>query len=159
MKRYILRSVKYFVAMCVLCLALIWLKIESEQTPVTFEQMLGIYFSAWNGWAMAATIVLLSATYPLFGFVRRSVDGDLTADRTQVLAALEMEGYALVSEQEGALHFRAGALRRLTSLFEDEIVVRQSAADQIEIEGLRRAAVRVAIRMDGYITNNRRVNG
>ena len=81
MKKYLLRSLKYFLTLCVLLVALIWIKIKYEDLPVTYLQMLEIYFSQWNGWAMAATIVLLSATYPLFGFVRRSVSADITADR------------------------------------------------------------------------------
>lgn len=159
MKRYVLRSVKYLILMCVLCGAMIWFKIENEQTPVTFAEMLGIYFSTWNGWAMAATIVLLSATYPRFGFVSRRLTGDLTADRQQIIAAFEMEGYTLIGELAGELHFRGNAVKRLMALFEDEVTVRQVADDEIELSGLRRAAVRIAIRMEGYITNNRRVNG
>ncbi len=159
MKRYVLRSVKYLILMCVLCGALIWFKIENEQTPVTFAEMLGIYFSTWNGWAMAATIVLLAVTYPRFGFVSRHITGDLATDRQQILAAFEMEGYTLVAESAGELRFRGNAVKRLMALFEDEVVVRRSADDEIELSGLRRAAVRIAIRMEGYITNNRRVNG
>lgn len=157
MKRYVLRSVKYLVMMCALCGALIWFKIEQEQTPISFGEMLGIYFSTWNGWAMAATILVLAATYPLFGFVRRRVTGSLVEERQQVVAALEMEGYTLAGESAEGLLFHGNVVKRLTSLFEDEIVVRQANDDELEIVGLRRAVVRVAIRMEGYIINNRRV--
>ena len=106
---------------------------------------------------LAATILVLAATYPLFGFVRRRVTGSLVEERQQVVAALEMEGYTLAGESAEGLLFRGNVVKRLTSLFEDEIVVRQANDDELEIVGLRRAVVRVAIRMEGYIINNRRV--
>ena len=46
MKRYLLRSLKYFVTLCVLFVALVWLKLKYEQLPITMSEMLQLYFSA-----------------------------------------------------------------------------------------------------------------
>lgn len=155
MKRYLLRSLKYFLTLCVLLVALIWIKIKYESMPVTFWGMLEIYFSQWNGWAMAATIVLLSATYPLFGFVRRVVSADITADRQQIEAAMATVGLELRSATESCLTFRATGLQRLTLLFEDEVTV-CSSDEGITISGHRRTVIRAVIRLEGYLTNRRR---
>lgn len=155
MKRYLLRSLKYFLTLCVLLVALIWIKIKYESLPVTFWGMLEIYFSQWNGWAMAATIVVLSATYPLFGFVRRVVSADITADRQQIEAAMATVGLELRSATESCLTFRATGLQRLTLLFEDEVTV-CSSDEGITISGHRRTVIRAVIRLEGYLTNRRR---
>lgn len=157
MKRYFLRSLKYFLTLCVLLVALIWLKITYEQLPVTFAQMLEIYFSAWNGWAMAAVIVLLSATYPHFGFVTRKVDGSIVKNRQQILAAMDSVGLAPASESANSITFRATGLQRLTLLFEDEVIVSEQQG-VLTISGHRRTVVRAVIRLEGYIVNNNRVN-
>lgn len=157
MKRYLLRSLKYFLTLCVLFVALIWIKIAYEQLPLTMWQMLQLYFSAWNGWAMAVMIVAMSATYPYFGFVRRSVVADIVADREQIEAALATSGLVLVGAKEGVLYFRATGLQRLTLLLEDEVVVEQHG-DEVVISGHRRTVVRAVIRLEGYLVNKRRGN-
>lgn len=157
MKRYLLRSLKYFLTLCVLFVALIWIKIAYEQLPLTMWQMLQLYFSAWNGWAMAVMIVAMSATYPYFGFVRRSVVADIVADREQIEAALATSGLVLVGAKDGALYFRATGLQRLTLLLEDEVVVEQQG-DEVVISGHRRTVVRAVIRLEGYLVNKRRGN-
>lgn len=150
-----MRSLKYFLTLCVLLVALIWIKIKYESLPMTFWGMLEIYFSQWNGWAMAATIVVLSATYPLFGFVRRVVSADITADRQQIEAAMATVGLELSSATESCLTFRATGLQRLTLLFEDEVTV-CSSDEGITISGHRRTVIRAVIRLEGYLTNRRR---
>ena len=155
MKKYLLRSLKYFLTLCVLLVALIWIKIKYESLPVTFMQMVEIYFSQWNGWAMAATMILLSATYPLFGFVRRVVSADITADRQQIEAAMATVGLELCSATDSALTFRATGLQRLTLLFEDEVTV-TLCSEGVVISGHRRTVVRAVIRLEGYLTHKRR---
>ena len=155
MKKYLLRSLKYFLTLCVLLVALIWIKIKYEDLPVTYLQMLEIYFSQWNGWAMAVTIVLLSATYPLFGFVRRSVSADITADRQQIEAAMATVGLELCSATDSCLTFRATGLQRLTLLFEDDVTV-CSTTEGVTISGHRRTVIRAVIRLEGYLTHKRR---
>ena len=155
MKRYLLRSLKYFVTLCVLFVALVWLKLKYEQLPITMSEMLQLYFSAWNGWFMAVVIVAMSATYPLFGFVKRSVVATIAADAEQIEAAMATTGLVLVGKSENTLTFRATGLQRITLLFEDEVVVEQ-IGDEVVISGHRRTVVRAVIRLEGYLVNKRR---
>lgn len=157
MNRYLLRSLKYFVTLCVLFVALVWLKLKYEQLPITMGEMLQLYFSVWNGWAMAVMIVVLSATYPYFGFVRRTVVANIAADREQIEAAMVTAGLVLKSVEGNTLTFRATGLQRLTLLFEDDVVVEQQG-DEVVISGHRRTVVRAVIRLEGYLVNKRRGN-
>lgn len=155
MNRYLLRSLKYFVTLCVLFVALVWLKLKYEQLPITMGEMLQLYFSAWNGWFMAIVIVAMSATYPLFGFVKRSVVATIAADREQIEAAMATTGLVLAGATADKLTFRATGLQRITLLFEDEVVVEQ-VGDEVVISGHRRTVVRAVIRLEGYLVNKRR---
>lgn len=155
MKKYLLRSLKYFVTLCVLFVALVWLKLKYEQLPITMSEMLQLYFSAWNGWFMAVVIVAMSATYPLFGFVKRSVVATIAADREQIEAAMATSGLVLAAATADKLTFRATGLQRITLLFEDEVVVEQ-IGDEVVISGHRRTVVRAVIRLEGYLVNKRR---
>ena len=69
--------------------------------------------------------------------------------------AAEVSGLQLVRESETELVYRAKGLRRLTSLYEDEVTVRQNGT-QIEVQGLRSIAVRLAFDAERFITNKHR---
>ena len=112
-------------------------------------------FEQWNGWGMIIVSILLAATYPFFGYTKRSFVGDIVADREQLDTAARLVGLELVSTTDNELLYRAKGLRRVTMLFEDDIIVRQNGT-QIEVEGLRRVSVRMAFDAERYITNKRR---
>ena len=157
MKRYFVRSVKYLVALVVLYVGLIAVMHYSQHSAITLTERWQLMFAQepMRSWGMVIVSLLLAATYPFFGYTKRSFEGNLVADREQLNTAARLYGLELVSEGDGELLYRAKGLRRLTMLFEDDIVVRQSGS-QIEIEGLRRVAVRFAFDVERYITNKRR---
>lgn len=127
----------------------------SQHSPITFAQRWLLMFEQWNGWGMVIVSILLAATYPFFGYTKRSFEGDIVADREQLDTAARFVGLELVSANGNELLYRAKGLRRVTMLFEDDIVVRQNGT-QIEVEGLRRVSVRFAFDAERYITNKRR---
>ncbi len=155
MKRYFIRSVKYLVALVVLYVGLMAVMHYSQHSPITFAQRWQLMFEQWNGWGMVIVSILLAATYPFFGYTKRSFEGDIVADREQLDTAARFVGLELVSANGNELLYRAKGLRRVTMLFEDDIVVRQNGT-QIEVEGLRRVSVRFAFEAERYITNKRR---
>ena len=155
MKRYFIRSVKYLVALIVLYVGLMAVMHYSQHSPITFAQRWQLMFEQWNGWGMVIVSILLAATYPFFGYTKRSFEGDIVADREQLDTAARFVGLELVSANGNELLYRAKGLRRVTMLFEDDIVVRQNGT-QIEVEGLRRVSVRFAFDAERYITNKRR---
>lgn len=107
-----------------------------------------------KGRLMLPALLALALFYPRFGFVKRTVKGcDPTLHRDQIRSAFEAYGFEPVGEQEGEQLFRAaGFVGRLKCLFEDEIRLR-TTAEGVEIEGIRRVAVKVAWRLEGYLAN------
>ena len=155
MKKYFVRSIKYLIALVVLYVGLMAVMHYSQHSTITFAQRWELMFQQWNGWGMVVVSILLAATYPFFGYTKRSFEGDIVADREQLDTAARVVGLELVSATENELLYRAKGLRRVTMLFEDDVVVRQNGT-QIEVEGLRRIAVRFAFDVERYITNKRR---
>ena len=155
MKKYIVRSVKYLVALVVLYVGLMAVMHYSQHSSITFAQRWQLMFECWRGWGMVVVSILLAATYPFFGYTKRSFEGDVESDIEQIDTAARVVGLELVERNDKELVYRAKGLRRLTMLYEDDVRVRQNGT-QIEIEGLRRVAVRMAFDAERYITNKRR---
>lgn len=156
MKQYLVRSIKYLIALVILYVGLMAVMHYSQHSPITFAQRWELMFQQWNGWGMVIVSILLAATYPFFGYTKRSFEGNIAVDREQLDTAARVVGLELVSANENELLYRAKGLRRVTMLFEDDVVVRQNGT-QIEVEGLRRVAVRMAFDAERYIRNKRRV--
>ncbi len=151
MKRYLLRSVKYFAALCVLCVVLMGAMLLTGTSQLTARETLCLLFHSDRFVVLGIAIVALAATYPRFGFMTRRVEGDVERHRTQIETAFRRAGFRLVGEEEGELLFRGdGFLKRLLLLFEDEIRVRQYG-QWIELEGIRRGVARVAYRLESYV--------
>lgn len=151
LKIYLRRSVKYFVALCVLCMAVIALNLVTGIATLSLEETLYVMFHTTRGLLMPAVIVLLALFYPWFGFTVRRVEGDLAADREQLLNAFQASGYRLEGEAKGTLRFRArGFGKRILMLGEDEIEVSQYGR-LLVLKGIRRGVARVEYRLDSYL--------
>lgn len=151
MKTYLIRSVKYFCALCVLSAVLMAAMLVTGTSQLTAEETLYLLFHSDRFVLLGAAIVVLAATYPRFGFMRRRVEGDLHDHRTQIETAFRQAGFRLVAATDNELRFRGdGFAKRLSLLFEDEIRVTQFG-QWIEIEGIRRGVARAAYRLEGYI--------
>lgn len=151
MKRYLIRASKYFVALCVLCAAIMALNLTTGLARLSFGESLYVMFHTPRGMLLPAVIVVLAALYPKFGFITRRVEGDVEEHREQILNAFRSAGFELVGEEKGVMRFRArGTLHRLLLLFEDEILVSQYG-QWILVEGIRRGVARVIYRLDSYI--------
>ena len=149
--KYLIRSVKYFVALCVLCVAFMALMLLTGTSNFTAQETLYLMFHSDHFLKLGIAIVVLAAAYPRFGFTTRRIEGDIEAHRTQIENAFRNAGFRLEREEEGVLYFRGdGLLKRLTLLFEDEIRV-SHYGQWIEIEGIRRGVARAWYLLDSYI--------
>lgn len=158
MKNYIIRSLKYLIAFAVLYVGMMWV-MHNLNNPfdLTFEERwLMMFQNSWRGWSMVVGMIALAATYPYFGYTKRSIEGNIVTDREQINRAADFTNLVLVAENNNELVYHAKGLRRLAMLFEDEVRVRQNG-NEIEISGLRRVAVRMAFDAERYITNKRRI--
>lgn len=153
--RYFVRALKYFAWLCVLYIAIVWIMYWSGSLPERPWQMMGIVLSSERGILMMAAFVVLAAAYPMFGFMRKRIAGDMVRNREQIVNAFRMQGFRLTEERDGEMVFRGeGFVKRLSLLYEDRIVVR-GVGDGLELNGIRRSVARIAYRLDGYIFNSR----
>ncbi len=106
---------------------------------------------------MLIAVVVLSAVYPYFGYMRRFVDGDLERNREQIMRVLESQHMKLDHITPGRLTFRADNIfRRLSLLFEDHIKVVQEDDGRLAISGNRKIVAYVVYLLSSAIkTANR----
>ena len=153
-----IRSLKYLLLICVLYVALTWVS-----SVYTYDGMVDVWtliraqLGSQRGWMLIVASLLLALFYPRFGYIRRVVDGaNIEDDRLRIDNAMKIYGFKFVEVREGALVYRAeGIIHRLTLLFEDEILVSQVEGG-VEVEGLRRSAVRILLQLKAYIEHKSR---
>ncbi len=152
--KYLRRAMKYLLLLVVVMVVAIFF-INSGSMPLTFSERVSI-FMANNGLEKIIMFVALAALYPLFGYVKRDIKGDVVVHRGQIIVAMERNGFSLKEDGDGKMIFGANTiLRRAAFLFEDEIVVEQQG-ESIHIEGVRRGVVYVAYRLEGFVKNSER---
>lgn len=155
MKKYLIRSAKYFVALCVLLVAIMALN-RAMGSTLTIRETFYVMFHTTRGLLLPVVVVVLALCYPRFGFIVRRVEGDTELDREQIVNAFRSAGFSLRREEEGTLFFRAdGFVQKLLLLWEDEIRVSQYG-QWIKLDGIRRGVARVQYRLDSYLQMKRR---
>ena len=155
--KYIIRSLKYLLVLCVLYVALMWLSsISTYGGAVDTMTLLRAQLASDRGVWLVVAFVALALFYPKFGYVRRVIEGaDMDADRVRIDNAMQLYGFKFAEVRDGALVYRAeGIVRRVILLFEDELVVRRTEGG-VEVEGKRREAVRIIFQLSAYIDNKR----
>ena len=147
--RYLIRAVKYFFAFCVLYVGVVWLSILTQKgMDISVWDSISATMATERGRMLALAVVALSAAYPFFGFVKRSVKWDMATDADRLVEIFAAAGFALKEQSEGKMIFKANnILDRLVMLFEDEIVVEQQG-EQITLSGIRRGVAKVIYRLN-----------
>ena len=156
--KYIVRSLKYLLLISVLYVALLWVSsVYTYNGMVDVATLLKAQLGSERGVWLVVAFVALALFYPRFGYVRRVVGGaDIEGDRILIDNAMKLYGFKFAGMREGRLVYRAeGVIRRMTLLFEDEILVRE-AEGGVEIEGLRRSTVRIIYQLNAYIEHKGR---
>ena len=156
--KYAIRSLKYLLLICVLYVALLWASsVYTYNGMVDVATLLKAQLGSDRGLLLIVAFVVLAILYPRFGYIRRTIVGaDIEGDRIRIDNAMKLYGFKFVEVREGALVYRAeGIIRRITLLFEDEILVRQME-DGVEVEGIRRSAVRIIYQLNAYIEHKGR---
>ena len=146
--KYLIRSVKYFLAFCVLYVAIVYLSIMTTKgMDISAWEYIVAAFSTTRGKMLGLAVVVLSALYPRMGFMTRRVECDMVEERDYLIQMFAVAGFSLKEESEGRMVFRAdNILSRLVMLFEDDITVEQYG-QWIDITGIRRGVAKVVYRM------------
>lgn len=156
--KYIVRSLKYLLLISVLYVALLWVSsIYTYNGMVDVVTLLKAQLGSERGVWLVATFIGLALLYPRFGYVRRIVeDVDIEGDRIRIDNAMKLYGFKFAGTRDGRLVYRAeGIIRRIILLFEDEVLVHEVEGG-VEIEGLRRSAVRIIYQLRAYIEHKER---
>ena len=82
--KYLIRSVKYFIALCVLYLIIMALMLLTNTSVLTPSETFSALVHSTRGQVLIVAVVLLSALYPKFGFIRRQEIGSLRKNREQI---------------------------------------------------------------------------
>lgn len=146
--KYLIRSVKYFLAFCVLYVGVVYLSImTSKGMDLGVWEYIVAAFETTRGKMLGLAVVVLSALYPRMGFMTRRVECDMVEERDYLIQMFAVAGFSLKEESEGRMVFRAdNILSRLVMLFEDDITVEQYG-QWIDITGIRRGVAKVVYRM------------
>lgn len=148
--KYLIRATKYFLALCVLYVGVVWLSLATNKAMagVSVMDYLEATWATQRGKMLVAVVVLLAAAYPRFGFVSRRVKWDMANDADRLTELFAAAGFSLKEQSEGRMIFKANNIvDRLVMLFEDEIEV-TAEGDEIVVEGIRRGVAKVIYRMN-----------
>ena len=153
--RYIRRAVGYFLKLLLLVVVLYLLMFVTGSTRISAGTMLQELFSTSRGALLIGALALLAALYPTFGYVRRNVKADITANRDAIINALHKNGYRLAIENpDKQMVFRAESFfKRLLVMFDDTITVTDAGDGTVDIEGPRKSVVPVQFRINTYVNN------
>ncbi len=154
--RHLIRSVKYLVMLVLVYIAATYVACFAAGQHITLEQAFVLFKLSGNFEIKLVVLLALCGIYPLFGYVKSPVKGNIVENRQQITSAFNARGFRLKSERDGEMIFKANNIfKAATFLFEDRVVVSQRG-DEIVIEGPRRCAVYAAYLLDTYITNSKR---
>ena len=141
--KYFIRAVKYFfyftILFVVIMAALVFIGVVKADVSLMFRDG---YKSLWQ---IALLFAFVSAFYPRFGFIKRSVilKGEYSDLRGGIIEYMEMRGYRLESEDGENMTFRLRSkFSALFKMFEDRITMARELGG-FEVEGLTKEVVRI----------------
>ena len=144
--RYIGRTLRHLVKLVVIIAVIFAVMYFTDTLAISLGELVG-----WRGAVLLFALVVISATYPLYGFGTYIVEGSLDADREAINRALTACQYAPTEERGGVVVCRATTLwRRVRTAGDDAIELRQVGENSIEIKGLRREAEQLRFSIGGY---------
>ena len=137
-----------------------WLMLEFAPDKtiegMSLMELMEARFAESRGKMLVVVIILLSALYPRFGFMKKRIEGcNYERDAARIDNAMHAHGFKLVEDRGNVKIYGADTLlRRLTLMFEDRIEL-HITNEGIEMQGLRRSVARVAYQLEVYLHNSR----
>jgi hypothetical protein len=142
--KYVVRAIKYFfyfsIMITIIMVILVLLNVIDSNIETMFKHG---YNSLWQ---IALMFAVVSAFYPLLGFVNKPVliPGEYSEIRNGVVNYMEEKGYILKKEEgEDMTFILKSKLGRISRMWEDQISMKRELAG-FRIEGLRKDVVRIA---------------
>lgn len=157
--QYIRRAAGYLIKLILLVGVLYLLMYATGTARVSAEVMLKGLLNSANGLLLLGALVVLSAFYPRFGYIKRTVKAGIDSDRETIINAFHSDNYIMESEKSGeSMTFRSGSIfRRIWMTFDDKVTV-TATEDGIAIEGMRKEVVYAQFRINSIINNRNNGN-
>ncbi len=154
--RYLQRSIKYFLTLCVIYFAVMYITSFASNVVFTPGDKFHAIISTPRGVFLIIAVFVLSAVYPMFGYMRRFIAGDLVANREQIMLSFRQQGMVLDHESEGRMTFVAGSfIKRIMMLFEDHVKIIQHEDGKLAVSGNRKAVAYVIYRLEYAIESSK----
>lgn len=151
MNRYFIRAVKYFLWLTVLFVVLFAFMLATGTARVGLAEGLHELLYTTRGLLLLCVVIVLSVSYPKFGFVKKEFAANIASDRDKIIKAFETSGFVLDKESLDRMEFRAAkGIRRAFLLWEDRIIV-TADGNNIQIEGIRKEVVRIDYRLRAFL--------
>jgi hypothetical protein len=146
--KYIRRAVKYFLYVWVLLVVVLAILMA---TGMISSDINVIFKKGWTsvGW-IAVMFAAVSALYPRFGYVRRSVAIPGTSEEIipGIIEAMTFRGYSLEKRDKDVLTFRLDSVfGRLTRVWEDRITISPEFGG-VNVEGVTKDVLRIVNSLD-----------
>lgn len=140
--KYLIRSVKYFVGLCVLIAAVVLILNLTGMGASSAETIFAMLFHTTRGWILTGLVIVLTALYPRIGYTTLRVEGNMALDSVHLADALREAGFEPAGGTHGTRFFRAANPVRRVLLRFDRVSAAQQGA-YIELEGPRKVLARV----------------
>jgi len=144
MKRYLLRSLKYFLKLTVILVLILAVLATAKMVPSKIDEM---FVNGYDSlWQIALIIAGLSLLYPRFGYGRRSafIPGEPGEVRSKVVKAMAQRGFIPEDGTSDPMVFRSNSTyMRILRLGEDAVTLEKTATGY-DVEGKVKDIARVA---------------
>ena len=141
--KYALRAVKYFIYIAIIfCIVVLILFHTSSHTA---DMTVFDLFKEGAWWKILVFLLAISAIYPIFGFARKEMYGDLdfVGKKDVIIKAMEQYNYVLCNQTPTSFTFRHKNMAiRILRMMEDEVVI-DFSTKPATISGLRKEVFRV----------------
>lgn len=153
MKLYLLRSFKYIVKMAILLGALFVLMSVTGTSAVSGEALFNEIFLSTKGLLLIGALLVVAATYPKFGFVKRDVRANMAEQRQNIINLFDTRDYVVTQQDDTHITFRAKTtFKRIMLSWDDEITV-SADGNYVTISGIRKEVVRIVFLLNPYLKN------
>ncbi len=150
---YLLRSVKYFIRLCVLILVMSGILLATGWAAGSAADLWWILIHTPRGWILMGLIVGLSALYPRLGYTAMHLPGNMALDSVRIAEAFRACGYEPAGGDHHTRYFRvANPLQRLMQ--NDERIRITQQGPLIEVEGPRKALAKVGAQLQSHLERN-----
>ncbi len=146
---YFRRFAKYVIYLTVFLALILSVMNLLNATSLSFENL----FQTERSYYLLIVVGVFALIYPFMGYTKKTLTFNANQRVDEVVNVMAQCGYGRVEGNEGELTFKAiGALKRLSLMYEDTIIITTDSDDISVISGPRKEVVKAAFKMTTFIS-------